>query len=82
MPNTDSEIKSSLRTAPLLLDLLVCPDTKSLLIYDKHAQELISLQARKAFPIDQNVPMLAQIYARDLTAGEVIDWQAKNKAKN
>ena len=36
---------------PKLLEILVCPLTKGPLTYDPDAQELISEQARLAYPI-------------------------------
>ena len=53
-------------TSRSLLDILVCPDTKSLLIYDKKAQELISVQGKKAYPIAQNVPLICENYSRQI----------------
>jgi hypothetical protein len=54
MPNIDSRTskdkiisKKMPKTAAMLINMLVCPDTKSLLIYDKKAQELISIQGKK-----------------------------------
>ena len=39
-----------------LLELLVCPITKTSLVYDEARQELISRAARLAFPIRRGVP--------------------------
>ena len=43
---------------PKLLDILVCPLSKTPLIYDKKANELISKSAGLAFPIRNGVPIL------------------------
>jgi len=43
---------------PKLLDVLVCPLSKTPLIYDKRANELISKSAGLAFPIRNGVPIL------------------------
>ena len=51
---------------PRLLDVLVCPLTRSALHYDRARQELISQQARKAFPIRDGVPIMLAEEARDL----------------
>ena len=51
---------------PKLLELLVCPLTKSLLIYDAAAQELISRQAGLAYPIRNGVPLMIEDAARPL----------------
>ncbi|MEL6289882.1 MAG: Trm112 family protein [Pseudomonadota bacterium] len=51
---------------PKLLEILVCPLSKTPLDYDAEAQELISRQARLAFPIRDGVPVLLVDEARDL----------------
>ena len=43
---------------PKLLEILVCPLTKAPLDYDADAQELISRQARLAFPIRDGIPIM------------------------
>ena len=43
---------------PKLLEILVCPLTKSELRYDKKAQELISDQAKLAYPIRDGIPIM------------------------
>lgn len=63
-----SETKSNgLTVNPKLLELLVCPLTKSRLSYDPAAQELISRAAGLAFPIRSGVPILIEDAARKLT---------------
>ncbi len=54
------------RTAPRFLELLVCPLTKTSLIYDEKNQELISRAARLAYPIKNGVPYLLPSEARQL----------------
>ena len=51
---------------PKLLDVLVCPLSKTPLIYDKKANELISKSAGLAFPIRNGVPILLIDEARHL----------------
>lgn len=51
---------------PKLLDLLVCPLTKSPLRYDAEAQELISDKAQLAYPIRDGIPILLVDEARSL----------------
>ncbi len=51
-----------------LLDLLVCPLTKAPLRYDEAAQELISTQARLAYPIREGIPVMLVEEARKLEA--------------
>ena len=52
---------------PKLLELLVCPLTKTRLIYDASARELISKAAGLAFPIRNCVPLMIEDAARPLT---------------
>ena len=49
-----------------LIKILVCPKTKSKLIYDKKNNELISKEAGLAFPIINGVPILTIDDARNL----------------
>lgn len=51
---------------PKLLALLVCPVTKSTLVYDRAARELISEAANLAFPIRNGVPLMTVEAARSL----------------
>lgn len=54
------------RADPKLLEILVCPLTKTPLDYDEQKQELISRQARLAFPIREGVPIMLVDEARQL----------------
>lgn len=56
----------SLEIDPKLLEILVCPLTKSPLRYNKDAQELISDQAKLAFPIRDGIPIMLVDEARQL----------------
>ena len=51
---------------PKLLEILVCPLTKAPLDYDAAAQELISRQARLAYPIRDGIPIMLVDEARRL----------------
>ncbi|HEY4343947.1 MAG TPA: Trm112 family protein [Parvibaculum sp.] len=51
---------------PKLLEILVCPVTKSTLRYDRERQELISDKARLAFPIRDGIPIMLADEARAL----------------
>lgn len=51
-----------------LLKLLVCPLTKTELVYDSDAQELISEQTGLAFPIRNNIPVMLIEDARIIDA--------------
>jgi uncharacterized protein YbaR (Trm112 family) len=56
------------RIDPKLLELLVCPLTKTTLTYDAEAQELISEAARLAYPIRDGVPIMLPEEARALAS--------------
>ena len=51
---------------PKLLEILVCPLTKSPLRYDRDAQELISDQAKLVYPIRDGIPIMLVDEARSL----------------
>lgn len=51
---------------PKLLEILVCPMTKGPLRYDRNSQELISEQAKRAYPIRDGIPIMLVEEAREL----------------
>ena len=51
---------------PKLLEILVCPLTKTTLEYDAARQELISRAAKLAYPIRDGVPIMLPEEARPL----------------
>ena len=51
---------------PKLLEILVCPLTKTILKYDKEKQELISDKAKLAYPIRDGIPVMLADEARKL----------------
>jgi uncharacterized protein YbaR (Trm112 family) len=55
---------------PRLLEILVCPVTRSPLRYDRERGELISAAARLAYPIRDGVPIMLPDEARMLEEGE------------
>ena len=55
---------------PRLLEILVCPVTRSTLTYDRARAELISQSARLAYPIRDGVPIMLPEEARELGEGE------------
>lgn len=55
---------------PRLLEILVCPVTKTKLVYDKTKQELISTAANLAFPIRDDIAVMLEEEARQITAEE------------
>jgi uncharacterized protein YbaR (Trm112 family) len=62
---------------PKLLEILVCPLTKAPLVYDRAAQELISVEAGLAYPIRDGIPIMLVDEARPL--GD--DEKAKHRKK-
>ncbi|MGL4729541.1 MAG: Trm112 family protein [Bosea sp. (in: a-proteobacteria)] len=54
------------RIDPKLLEILVCPLTKTTLQYDAQRQELVSLAARLAYPIRDGIPIMLPEEARAL----------------
>ncbi len=64
MPGASAE-----KVDPKLLEVLVCPLTKTNLEYDATAQELISRAAGLAFPIVGGIPRMRLEDARQLEDG-------------
>ena len=60
---------------PKLLDILVCPVSKTKLIYHKKTQELISTAANLAYPVRDGIPILLEDEARELSAEEVEQYR-------
>ena len=54
-----------------LLEILVCPITKGPLIYDKEKQELISKSARLAYPVRDDIPIMLEEEAREISENEL-----------
>ena len=54
-----------------LLEMLVCPQTRTNLQYDIGKQELISTAARLAYPVRDGIPILLSTEARQLEDGEI-----------
>ena len=55
---------------PRLLEILVCPLTKSTLSYDRQRQELVSREAGLAYPIRDGIPIMLVDEARRLDEDE------------
>jgi uncharacterized protein YbaR (Trm112 family) len=53
-----------------LLDVLVCPVTKTVLIYDRERQELVSKAAGLAYPIRGGIPIMRPDEAREISDDE------------
>jgi uncharacterized protein YbaR (Trm112 family) len=54
------------RVDPKLLELLVCPLTKSRLTYNRELNELVSEKARLAYPIRDGIPIMLVSEAREI----------------
>lgn len=66
--NFDDTGETDLGVDPRLLEVLVCPVTRSPLTYDREANELVSRAAGLAFPIRNGVPVMLRDEARDIGA--------------
>ena len=56
---------------PKLLEILVCPQTKGPLVYDRENSELLSKKAGLAYPIRDGVPIMLIEEARTLGDEEI-----------
>ncbi|MET0427292.1 MAG: Trm112 family protein [Microvirga sp.] len=65
-PGPQTSPVEATRVDPKLLEMLVCPLTKASLDYDSERQELISRQARLAYPIRDGIPIMLPEEARPL----------------
>jgi uncharacterized protein YbaR (Trm112 family) len=59
------------RADPKVLQMLVCPLTKTPLHYDEARQELISRAARLAYPIRDGIPVMMAEEARAVEDDEL-----------
>ena len=55
---------------PKLLEILVCPMTKTALVYNRAEAELVSKAAGLAYPIRDGIPIMLPEEARELSAEE------------
>ena len=55
---------------PKLLEILICPVTRTMLRYDAERQELISTAAGLAYPIRDGMPIMLASEAREITDEE------------
>jgi uncharacterized protein len=53
-----------------LLELLVCPQSKAPLLYNKEKQELVCKASGLAYPVRDGIPVLLVDEARSLTEQE------------
>ena len=66
MPSFEAEPGAPNGIDPRLLEILVCPLTRSGLEHDREAGELISYAAGLAFPIRDGIPIMLPDEARVL----------------
>ena len=57
-------------TDPKLLEILVCPLTRTTLRYDRERQELLSRVAGLAYPVRDGMPIMLASEARELKEEE------------
>lgn len=57
-----------------LLEILVCPVTKGALIFDKDKNELISKAAKLAYPVKDDIPVMLEQEARELSEDELAQY--------
>jgi hypothetical protein len=67
----DTQAETAGRADRRMLGMLVCPCTRTELIYDVARQELVSRAARLAFPIRDGIPVMATDEARPLEEEEL-----------
>lgn len=65
-PSSSEAAPNISRIDPRLLEILVCPLTKTTLEYDAKRQELISRAAKLAYPIRDGIPIMLPEEARPL----------------
>ena len=58
--------RSNTEVDPKLLEILVCPLTKTPLTYDRERHELVSDAAKLAYPIRDGIPIMLADEARKL----------------
>jgi uncharacterized protein len=56
---------------PRLLEILVCPQSGGVLVYDRARAELLSKKAGLAYPIRDGVPIMLAEEARTLSDAEI-----------
>jgi uncharacterized protein YbaR (Trm112 family) len=65
-PEQTEAASQTSRIDPRLLEILVCPLTKTTLEYDAARQELISRAGKRAYPIRDGIPIMLPEEARIL----------------
>ncbi|WP_366522675.1 Trm112 family protein [Maricaulis sp.] len=63
---SDTNTTPEQKVDPKLLEILVCPVTRTTLEFDADAQELVSKAAGLAYPIRDGIPIMLPEEARQL----------------
>lgn len=63
---------------PNLLEILVCPQTRGALVYDRERNELLSRKALLAYPIRDGIPIMLPDEARPLTDEEALRIKSRD----
>jgi uncharacterized protein YbaR (Trm112 family) len=71
MADEKAQSEPTVRADRHVLEMLVCPCTRTALVYDAARQELISRAARLAYPIRDGIPVMAAEEARPLDDEEL-----------
>jgi len=71
MADEHKETEPAGRADPRMLECLVCPRTRTSLVYDEARQELISRAARLAYPIRNGIAVMEPEEARPLDDDEL-----------
>jgi len=58
---------------PKLLNILVCPVSKTTLTYNEERQELLCKASGLAYPVRDGIPVMLEEEARAMTADEKLD---------
>ncbi len=72
-PNKDTQNKADENQMidPRLLEILICPQTRGVLVYDRNNNELLSKKAGLAYPIRDSIPIMLPDEARTLSDEEI-----------
>jgi hypothetical protein len=69
-----SETSAVVEIDPLLLEILICPQSRGPLVYDREKKELISKKAMLAYPIRDGIPIMLPDEARTLSDEEALRY--------
>lgn len=60
-----------------LLSMLVCPVSKGALIFDADKQELVCVASGLAYPVRDDIPVMLESEAREISLDEKESYAAK-----